>query len=203
MLRPVSPYSENSCVRCFRNDFSNVAARRTTLHRLKPLRIPHKRFLATLLRSPIDIVLSAVDRFLLFSRCSQKSTVPNISPQLDDMTCMPSSQNRITIAERVSWLFAFTAGLTVAGFIPGFFGPIVHHPASNQGPLLGIFFTGPLGAILGAFLGFVLPFLTSKRNRLVAVLVIAALLYGVGLWLCVAFTPDPGRPPDTQLSQSS
>ena len=36
------------------------------------------------------------------------------------------------------------------GFIVGFFGPLVWAPSANQGPLLGIFFTGPLGFVLGA-----------------------------------------------------
>lgn len=39
------------------------------------------------------------------------------------------------------------------GFAGGFFGPIIFTPESNQGPLLGIFITGPIGAILGAIIG--------------------------------------------------
>jgi hypothetical protein len=35
------------------------------------------------------------------------------------------------------------------GFAAGFFGPIFLSPDSAQGPLLGIFITGPVGAILG------------------------------------------------------
>jgi hypothetical protein len=41
------------------------------------------------------------------------------------------------------------------GFCGGFFGPLVFAPDANQGPLLGIFITGPLGAVLGAIGGFV------------------------------------------------
>jgi hypothetical protein len=41
------------------------------------------------------------------------------------------------------------------GFCGGFFGPLVFAPDANQGPLLGIFITGPLGALLGAIGGFV------------------------------------------------
>lgn len=41
------------------------------------------------------------------------------------------------------------------GFAAGFFGPMVFAPAANQGPMLGIFITGPAGALLGALLGFV------------------------------------------------
>jgi hypothetical protein len=36
----------------------------------------------------------------------------------------------------------------------GFFGPIVLAPEANQGPLLGIFITGPLGFLLGFVLGY-------------------------------------------------
>jgi hypothetical protein len=32
----------------------------------------------------------------------------------------------------------------------GFVGPLLLTPGANQGPLLGIFITGPLGVVLGA-----------------------------------------------------
>jgi hypothetical protein len=41
------------------------------------------------------------------------------------------------------------------GFLGGFFGPIIFTPHSNQGPLLGLFITGPLGFVVGAAGGFV------------------------------------------------
>jgi hypothetical protein len=41
------------------------------------------------------------------------------------------------------------------GFCAGFFGPMVFAPDANQGPLLGIFITGPLGALLGAIGGLI------------------------------------------------
>lgn len=41
------------------------------------------------------------------------------------------------------------------GFAGGFFGPMIFAPEANQGPLLGIFITGPGGALLGAALGLV------------------------------------------------
>jgi hypothetical protein len=34
-------------------------------------------------------------------------------------------------------------------FSAGFFGPIIFMPVANQGPLLGLFITGPLGFVLG------------------------------------------------------
>lgn len=39
------------------------------------------------------------------------------------------------------------------GFAGGFFGPILLSPESNQGPLLGILVTGPLGVLLGPVIG--------------------------------------------------
>jgi len=39
------------------------------------------------------------------------------------------------------------------GFAVGFFGPILFTPEANQGPLLGIFITGPLGLICGGIAG--------------------------------------------------
>ena len=52
---------------------------------------------------------------------------------------------------------AFRGALIVGGigFCAGFFGPMVFAPDANQGPLLGIFITGPLGALLGAIGGIV------------------------------------------------
>lgn len=53
-----------------------------------------------------------------------------------------------------------------AGFLAGFVGPILVTPDANQGPLLGIFITGPLGVVAGAILGFVLPRVVKERFRL-------------------------------------
>ena len=51
---------------------------------------------------------------------------------------------------------AVTFGALITGaiaFAAGFFGPILLTPGANQGPLLGIFITGPLGLVLGALGG--------------------------------------------------
>lgn len=47
--------------------------------------------------------------------------------------------------------FAFIAG--IAGFVLGFVGPILLMPGANQGPLAGLFITGPLGMVCGAVAG--------------------------------------------------
>jgi hypothetical protein len=39
------------------------------------------------------------------------------------------------------------------GLIAGFLGPIIFHWGGNQGPLLGILYTGPLGFIIGLISG--------------------------------------------------
>jgi hypothetical protein len=50
------------------------------------------------------------------------------------------------------------------GFLGGYVGPILFTPESNQGPLLGIFITGPGGVVLGAFAGAIWWMLRGVRN---------------------------------------
>ena len=50
------------------------------------------------------------------------------------------------------------------GFVAGFVGPMIFAPGANQGPLLGLFITGPLGVIAGGIGGFVY-WLSWNRNR--------------------------------------
>ena len=49
----------------------------------------------------------------------------------------------------------FGFALTVAWicFLVGFVGPMIFAPGANQGPLLGLLYTGPLGLVLGAIWG--------------------------------------------------
>ena len=49
----------------------------------------------------------------------------------------------------------FLHAVVVGGiaFAIGFFGPMILKPGANQGPLLGIFITGPLGFVFGMGLG--------------------------------------------------
>ncbi|CDX18871.1 hypothetical protein MPL3356_290022 [Mesorhizobium plurifarium] len=53
--------------------------------------------------------------------------------------------------------------LGTVGFLGGFVGPVIFTPEANQGPLLGIFITGPLGFVLGLVVGFVLRLLPERR----------------------------------------
>jgi len=50
------------------------------------------------------------------------------------------------------------------GFAGGFVGPIILTPDANQGPLLGIFITGPLGALLGAVGGGIAWFVRRRTG---------------------------------------
>lgn len=50
------------------------------------------------------------------------------------------------------------------GFVGGFFGPMIFAPDANQGPLLGLLITGPLGVVIGAIGGLVHG-LAQRRRR--------------------------------------
>jgi hypothetical protein len=50
------------------------------------------------------------------------------------------------------------------GFVGGFFGPMIFAPDANQGPLLGLFVTGPLGFLLGGAGGFVYGLVRRSRH---------------------------------------
>jgi len=83
--------------------------------------------------------------------------------------------------------WALTLG--AVGGAAGFFGPILLNPDANQGPMLGLFVTGPGGALAGAILGWLfrfLPFSDSVRGQ---ALMLASLLLGAGtLWFAL---PEP------------
>lgn len=58
--------------------------------------------------------------------------------------------------------------LGLIGFTGGFFGPMIFTPEANQGPMLGIFFTGPAGLVLGLLIGAVVGW--CRRNEPVPVI---------------------------------
>lgn len=86
---------------------------------------------------------------------------------------------------------SFAAGfgaclLGAVGFAAGFFGPIALNPEANQGPLLGIFITGPGGAALGAILGAALHAFGLSKERTMGLLGGAAALgAAVILFFCL------------------
>jgi hypothetical protein len=61
--------------------------------------------------------------------------------------------------------FTLLGGIILGGigFVAGFVGPIIFTPESNQGPLLGIFITGPLGFIVGALAGCLISLFTARK----------------------------------------
>jgi hypothetical protein len=60
-------------------------------------------------------------------------------------------------------MFRWGVILGIVGFVCGFVGPVIFTPEANQGPLLGIFITGPLGVVVGLVVGFVLSLRPSRR----------------------------------------
>jgi len=86
-------------------------------------------------------------------------------------------------------ILKFIVALGVTGFAAGFFGPIALNPEANQGPLVGIFITGPLGTLAGLVLGVIFRFLpvTDALRHRVLVALCAALGAGT-LFYCL---PEP------------
>jgi hypothetical protein len=62
------------------------------------------------------------------------------------------------------WCVAMAAVVGGVAFLAGFVGPIILHPDLPQGPLLGIFCTGPLGTLAGASLGAVIGLLVPTAS---------------------------------------
>jgi hypothetical protein len=59
-------------------------------------------------------------------------------------------------ASGAGFMHSVLKGAVIAGaigFSLGFFGPLLLAPDANQGPLLGLFITGPAGFVLGAMGG--------------------------------------------------
>jgi uncharacterized membrane protein YeaQ/YmgE (transglycosylase-associated protein family) len=59
----------------------------------------------------------------------------------------------VRLAYAPGWAAAGAVMLGLTGFLIGFFGPMHFAPGANQGPMLGLFITGPGGVLLGAFVG--------------------------------------------------
>ncbi len=79
--------------------------------------------------------------------------------------------------------------LGATGFAAGFFGPIAFNPDSNQGPLMGIFITGPGGALLGVVLGLVVRVLPLSPTQCWRVLQGTCVVVGMAaLYVCL---PEP------------
>jgi hypothetical protein len=74
---------------------------------------------------------------------------------------------------------AVAAGvLGTVGFLCGFIGPLKLNPSANQGPLTGIFFTGPGGFLLGILLAILPPFRGWRPPAFAGLITVVALLVG-------------------------
>lgn len=67
---------------------------------------------------------------------------------------------------RGSRILTWTLVTGAVCFALGFFGPIILAPDANQGPLLGIFITGPLGLVLGLTIGIIREMRGSSQSPL-------------------------------------
>lgn len=69
----------------------------------------------------------------------------------------PAAQARQSLWARVeaapAWAGIGAMLLGFTGFVIGFYGPMRFQAWSNQGPMMGIFVTGPGGVLLGALIG--------------------------------------------------
>ncbi|MBE7494218.1 MAG: hypothetical protein HS117_04700 [Verrucomicrobiaceae bacterium] len=63
-------------------------------------------------------------------------------------SAQPSTGSRVAVSAAKGGCL-----LGLIGFTGGFFGPMIFAPGANQGPMLGIFFTGPAGLVLGLLIG--------------------------------------------------
>jgi hypothetical protein len=97
------------------------------------------RLLAGSKFTPLDVVFGGVASFI--------ATVAILCGWFALRGHLPGSRRHI----RLTMLGAFSIG--ALAFVAGFIGPIIFQPKSNQGPLLGIFLTGPVGFVLGAVIG--------------------------------------------------
>jgi hypothetical protein len=71
-----------------------------------------------------------------------------------------------------------------AGFAVGFFGPLAFNPEANQGPLLGIFITGPVSAVLGFLVCAVVRITRISPQRQWQTLLCSAAVVALGaLWV--------------------
>jgi hypothetical protein len=73
------------------------------------------------------------------------------------LICWWGAVNGISVKTRSRLHYGLKGGLIMGSlaFAGGFVGPMILMPESNQGPLVGIFFTGPVGFVIGYLSGIV------------------------------------------------
>jgi hypothetical protein len=100
-----------------------------------------------------------------------------------------ASTDRHKAARALGYPLIAAAGVGVVGFLAGFFLPLLLSPEANQGPLLGIFITGPGGAALGLAVGVVATLLRLNRSRFLMATGTVAAAVAIGT-LLLSF-PEP------------
>ena len=109
-----------------------------------------------------------------------------------------SDETPVTVGRAV---IRWAVVLGVAGFVSGFVGPMVFAPESNQGPMLGIFITGPAAALLGAILGVAVGAMNVSAATAARLLAgAAALVAATTLYFSV---PEPRYYPTPSRARSS
>ena len=94
---------------------------------------------------------------------------------------------RSRLEASITWIILWSVFLGSTGFAAGFFGPLILRPDSNQGPLLGIFITGPLGAVVGVTLGTILSAVRSWRSpQMERWIAVSCVLYVTGILVYIA-----------------
>ncbi len=89
----------------------------------------------------------------------------------------------------LAYALAAGVGVGAVGFLAGFFLPLLLSPEANQGPLLGIFITGPGGALVGFVLGAVAGLLHLERKRFFVATGVVATAVAIGTLM--ASFPEP------------
>jgi uncharacterized membrane protein YeaQ/YmgE (transglycosylase-associated protein family) len=117
------------------------------------------------------------DRRAIAERVSRSDAAASTAPVL----AAPAQSLGVRLALAPAWAIAGALMLGITGFLIGFFGPMRFQPWANQGPMVGIFVTGPLGILGGGLLGGALKIAKSDWNarRLLWTLNVVTLVYGL------------------------
>ena len=77
------------------------------------------------------------------------------NPDAGEIDCRPLQVTSVWMRPALvpTWAAVGALMLGATGFVIGFFGPMQFAPGANQGPMLGLFITGPGGLVLGAVAG--------------------------------------------------
>jgi len=80
--------------------------------------------------------------------------------------CWLSASRDPAKAPGLYFRYAVLGGKIIGGFafLAGYIGPIILTPSSNQGPLFGIFISGPIGFVFGVLVGVVYGLFRSNAK---------------------------------------